>query len=92
MIADQFLQKWQHLRPVPAAPTVPTPIIIPYVALAPAPAVPPLTDEEVGKLRKLLEWAKGEDARTGQGGCENDDKKRRLKELLEAAGKVADFL
>lgn len=49
----------------------------------PPPVQPTITPEEIAEFRRLLEAARRFDEVTGQPDCETEEKKARVKDLLE---------
>lgn len=85
MIMDHFDDKWRS----PPYQPYPLPNILPISLPIPEKQ---LTDEEIIEFRKLLDRAKEYDERTGQKDCELENKKDRLKKLINQLGQELEDL
>jgi hypothetical protein len=87
MVADHYWDKWKHLQPQEASPTV-----VPVPWPAPVPNPPAISPEEVEEFRKLLERAREYDRKNSEPDCETAEKKARIKKLADDLGVPIDFL
>lgn len=101
MLGDQFYKKWwEQPEPNPwvmPPQTVPTYPIIPFPEPKPEPKKVKvkkkrkLTQEIIDDFVELLEAAKKYDAETGQKDCELDEKKEKIKKMVEDLGYTIEF-
>ena len=82
MVMDHYWEKWRPLVPDP-------PYVPPWQT---APAVPPISPEEVAEFRRLLERAREYDRKHNQPDCELDEKRQALKTLAEQLGVDISFV
>ena len=81
MIMDHKHDEWHRRYIEPAPRTVP---------LLPQPALP--TQAELEEFRRLLERAREYDRRNNEPACEEEEKKKRLKELADLLGVKIEFV
>lgn len=94
MIYDHYYDKWKDSRGLPIPPVVWPPIIPtvnPYPHLPPVPSGLPTT-AELEEFRALLERARKYDREHNQPDCDNEEKKRKIKELADSLGVAIDFV
>lgn len=92
MIFDHYDDKWRNppYRPWKTSPwpdTYPPPPPVVY----PLPPKMP-TQEEIDEFRKLLKRAREYDQKNHEPDCENEEKKRKLKDLAKELGVKIDFV
>jgi hypothetical protein len=90
MIAQDRIDKWQDYWPPPMSPAVPTIPTIPWTV----PVTPPVrvpTQEELDEFYRLLKKAREYDRKNNEPDCEDNDKKRILREMADKLGVEINF-
>lgn len=87
MVMDHYWEKWAPQTPAPMPPAPYYPPIAPFVIPANIP-----TQEEIDEFRALLARAREYDRKHNEPDCDNEPKKKALKDLAKTMGIDISFV